>query len=472
MTSTTESDAERLYLDKMALYRHVGWTPHKGQLPIVTSPARFRVASAGRRFGKSDIGGHEVVPEVFTTFAMRSYLEDVGKRREFWIVGPEYSDAEKEFRVAYDTMRRLDLPFDRPGTYNDPHGGDMNVSLWGGRFLLSAKSAKYPGTLVGEGLSGVVMAEAAKIREVVWTRFLRPTLADYRGWATMMSTPEGRNWFYRAWQNGQDQSQAEWASWRLPSWLNPHVYPLGKDDPEIASLRRDMTSAAFAQEIGADFSEFVGRVFKEFDEEINVADLDYRPDWETFAAVDYGFTNPFVWLLIQVGPFGDVHVLREMYRTGLTIPEIAKDIRANNLAPDSLSAFYPDPAQPGDTRELSEYLKVAAKSGGGGELKDRLNLIRKALEIPEAQAKLPDGHPERIPKLRIDRSCVELIREFGAYRYPRVAGEAHSDKANPPEAPLKKDDHGPEALGRFFKGYFGATARTSTTVRRSRMTRR
>ena len=39
---------------------------------------------------------------------------------------------------------------------------------------------------------------------------------------------------------------------------------------------------------------------------------------------------------------------------------------------------------------------------------------------------------------------------MGDYRYP---DGVRSGVVN--ENPLKKDDHGPEALGRFFRGYYG-----------------
>lgn len=470
MTATVES----LALDKTACYREIGWRPHAGQLPVVRSSARNRVVSAGRRFGKSDLGGHELVPEALLTYGMRATLAEQMKRREFWIVGPEYSDAEKEFRVVYNELTRMEIPFDKPGTYNNPLSGDMHISLFNGAFQLHAKSAKYPDTLVGEGLSGVIMAEAAKLKERVWVKYVRPTLADYRGWALMTSTPEGKNWFYKAWQQGQDPANTNWASWRMPSWVNDHVYPLGIDDDEIAALRQDMSAESFNQEIAADFTEFVGRVFKEFDEEVHVKDLVYQPDWKTFAASDYGFTNPFVWLLLQVGPWGEVHVLDEFYMPGLTIPEAAEQLKARGLAPASLLKFFPDPALPGESKQLSSLLKVPAGSNTGGELRDRIEMIRRWLKVPRDKEHLPLDHPERIPKLFIDRKCENTIREMNDYRYPKSAEEAAAQGRNAPEQPLKKDDHTPEALGRFFRGHFGTPARASgagSRVRNSTMSR-
>ena len=101
----------------------------------------------------------------------------------------------------------------------------------------------------------------------------------------------------------------------------------------------DLTPEAFLQEIAADFTEFVGRVFREFDEETHVTDLEYHPGWQTVAAVDYGFTNPNVWLLIQIGPWGEVNVLDEIYKEGLDPTEFAYLIKERQLNPAGLHFF-------------------------------------------------------------------------------------------------------------------------------------
>lgn len=482
-------------LDVWDVYEALEYDPHPCQQCVLESPARNRVVAAGRRFGKSDLGGHELVPEALVTKTMAADLVEQGKRREFWIVGPEYSDSEKEFRVAYNNLKRLEVPFDRPGTYNDPLSGNMHISLWGGAFQIHGKSAKHPETLVGEGLSGVILSEAAKLKEIVWNKFLRPTLADFNGWSLMTSTPEGKNWFYERWKVGQDPKRPDWQSWRFPAWENPYVYRTptqGIDvkrlqevlannrrgqsaheivgslkleiDEEIIASVADLTESAFNQEMGADFTEFVGRVLKEFDEERHVFDLQFEPSWDTVAAVDYGFTNPSVWMLIQVGPWGQVHVLDELYERGLTPAEFAHEVKNRGLAPANLRTFFPDPAGPGDTRQMEQILRVRATGGTGGELKYRLDSIRKALRrVPELAA---DSNPDKKPQLKIDRKCTNTIREFLDYRYPKRNDEADATRNND-ENPMKKDDHTPEALGRFFKGYFG-TLDQQAAVTRSR----
>ena len=200
-----------------------------------------------------------------------------------------------------------------------------------------------------------------------------------------------------------------------------------------------------------------------------MGDLKFDPEWTTVAAVDYGFTNPNVWLLIQIDPFGQrINVLDEIYESGLGPSEFADEIKRRGLAPDGLRAFYPDPASPGDTRTLEQKLKVKGMGGTGGEIKWRIEAIRQALRPMHPH--LPVEHPESRPRLMFDRKCVHTIRDFNDYRYPDRRDE--QDK-NAPELPMKKDDHGPEALGRFFAGYFAKAtaargrARISTATMRS-----
>jgi Terminase large subunit, T4likevirus-type, N-terminal len=471
-------------LRKSALFDRVGHVPHAGQRKIYRSKARNRVCSCGRRFGKSVVGGMELVCECYKTVPLLRRLEESGKRREFWIVGPEYTDSEKEFRVLWDTLKARGVPFDRPGSYYSAHDSDMQLSCFGGRFLVIGKSAKHPERLVGEGLNGVIMAEAAKQRETTWTKFIRPMLSDYKGWALFSSTPEGKNWFYHLWMRGQSAVDDEWESWRMPSWRNPNVYPLptspaalrkarelmrsgavlqdlmvmGGVDPEVVSLMADLSEETFNQEIAAQFTEFVGRVFKEWDDELHVKDLKYNPAWRTYAAVDYGFTNPFVYLLIQVDPFDNIYIMDEFYQAGLTIDEAATEVLERGLVPSSMITFYPDPSSPGDTRVLENAFKVRSSGGTGGELNVRLRYIRSALRRRADYVGTAVGAAEPLPRLLVNRKCVDTIREMNDYRYPKTAAEAKERGRELSEKPMKKDDHAPEALGRFFAGHFGRPA--------------
>lgn len=469
--------------------------PHEGQLTVMEDPARLKIASCGRRFGKSNLGGHEFIPWAILAQREASALKARGQRREFWIVGPEYADSEKEFRVFYDKASKLGMPFDRPGTYYSVQTGDMSVSLWDGAFILKAKSESRPTSLVGEALSGVIMAEAAKMKESTWMQYIMPSLADFKGWALFTTTPEGKNWFYRMYLSALQEENHGWAGFRMPSWKNPHVFrqpTVDADvkrlvqlmaehpeytsfeiirsenltvDEEVAQMANDLTLPMFQQEVAADFTDFVGKVFKEFDEETHSRLLPYNAAWETVAAVDYGYRNPNVWLLIQIGPWGEINIIDELYQENLAPDEFANEILRRGLCPDTLSDFYPDPASPGDTKTLENIFRRAGKRAKarphtGGDLVDRLNLIRLALKDRITDSELNTSqwrsHPpkpdKRRPRLMISTRCPHTLYELGEYRYPDKRDEQTETSTKRFELPMKKDDHTPEALGRFLAG--------------------
>lgn len=500
-------------LNPWAIYEHplVNWDPHPSQELLIESNARHKVWCAGRRTGKSDLGGHILLPEAIYTRSVADEWRKRGKSRIFWIVSDEYQTAEKEFRVIWHLCNLLELPLDKPGSYYDAVGGNMHISLWNGAFQVHAQSAKYPEHLVGEALCGVIMAEAAKAKPSIWHRFIRPMLNDYVGWSLHTSTPLGHNHFYDKFQMGQDKFNPEWASWRVPSWHNPYVYTdTGREiaagkrpdisvydippeeftkDYDVKMLVRHLESAPglsafevaeahnlqihsevlqlfeelplelFNQEVGADFTEFSGQVFKDFDENYHVGDLRYNPNWETYAATDYGFTNPSVWLLIQVGPWQEINVLAEVHEPGLTADRFAEEIKRRGLNPPELQVFFPDPADPMSTRTLQDKLRIRPAAKTGGELNIRLNLIRQALRkgrIDRVATGLNEENNDIWrPQLMIDRrGCPRMREEMLAYRYPerKEGAETSRDRF---EKPMDKDDHAPEALGRFMVGYFG-----------------
>lgn len=463
---------------KDEVWESLGYQPHRAQRRFHVAEQRNRVNLCGRRAGKSVANGYEVVPMAIEAHFNRYLLEELGIRHEVWAVGPNYTDSEKEFRVAWNALKRLQIPFDSPGSYYSK--GDMSISLWGGRFLFQAKSGAHPESLVGEGLHHVLMCEAAKLKSSVWHRFIRPMLIDFQGTSSWGTTPEGKNWFYDdIWMAGVKGEDSEWWGQRVPSWTNTKIFKqvtsrdgvrrlkelveagytdkwdlyrrLNREvDREVISMCVDMTSPAFGQEVECNFTDKVGRVFKYWEEDLHVRPLRMHPDWPLYIATDYGYTAPNVALFIQVGPFNEIRVLAEYYRTHRTDEEFALDVVTDpRLRPlvQVASGLYPDPEDPGATRVLSDTWQVPTFGGTGGRLKLRIDAINSSLKPRNAH--LPWGHPERTPQLLVDNSCHELRREMDLWSWP----EKQKISGRGPEQPEDKDNHAPEALGRFFAGH-------------------
>jgi hypothetical protein len=410
-------------------------------------------------------GAYEVYPNAFCVSAV------TGNPQLGWIVGPQYSDADKEFGLVYDALRRAGVDRDSIKFQRNVDSGSLHIKTnWG--FELLGKSAAHPESLVGDGLDFALMVEAGRHKRRTWAQFIRPTLSDKRGWAIFTGVPEGKSensLLYSLYQRGLTPSaQARgWRSWTMPSWTNTLVFPGGRQDPEILDAEDDLTTDEFMRQYGAEFSEKTGVVMQEWDDETHLGDFSFNPAWPLYLAVDYGFTNPFVALFIQVGPFGEIRVVWERRWTHRDTVEVADDIMAS--VPGLVRAcerLYPDPAEPDDTRTLERMLRIPAYTSTGGELKNRLALIRSALK--PVNQHLPVGHPERYPRLMVDRSCTSLAWEMReGYKWPeKKKDQVRSDS----EQPMDKDNHGVEALGRFFRGhYYAPYAEGGTFVTQARV---
>lgn len=414
-------------ISKGKLFQQLEYTPHsQGQAEIHTSTARFKVPCCGRRYGKSQAAGHEMT---YWSFMPDSY---------FWIVGPTYALGEKEFRVVWNDYKKLGL-LDRCDSQYNAKSGSMRIfTPWNTEIKVT--SAERPKSLLGEGLRGVIMSEAAEHDPQTWHEFIRPALSDFHGWAMFPSTPEGFNWYYELWRRGQDSEYPEWKSWSFPSWENKARYPNGRDDPEFEEAERTTSEMWFRQEYGAEFTTFQGRIYDEFDERIHVVELEYNKEWKNYWAFDFGFSNPFVCLDIMVDPSDNVYVWREYYTRYKSTMEHGRILR-ERINPDGfhVDSMFGDPAGADEIATLALILGAVWGRKVGWKL---------GVEAVKRQLKV-DSVTNR-PKLFIDRSCRNLIREMNMLRMKETT---QFDK-NPKEMQHDYDDHAADALRYFHNEYF------------------
>ena len=170
-----------------------------------------------------------------------------------WLVGPTYDVVEKIFRVCYWAFMKHCPELIRKASYSR---AGMELRLANGS-VIKAKSADNPDSLIGEGLDWLIIDEAARIKRNVWESALRPSLADKKGWGVFISTPRGMDWFRNLHSLGQDPTQKEFASWRMPSMTNPHLPP-----EEFALMKEHMPDRLFRQEVLAEFIDDAGGVFR------------------------------------------------------------------------------------------------------------------------------------------------------------------------------------------------------------------
>jgi hypothetical protein len=218
--------------------------PHRAQAKILREMRRFNVVSCGRRFGKTVLGEHRLIPRALDGFPTGWFAPSYKYLSEVWrdfkrILDPVIAESNKtDWRIGLIT------------------GG--SIEFWSLQDLDAGRSRKY---------KHVVIDEAAKVKglETAWTQAIRPTLADYRGSADFYSTPKGKDYFWQLFQKGVDPLKPDWACWTMPTSANPFIHP-----EEVLDLKASLPERVFLQEIMAAFHDDGGGVFRKVAEAVDV----------------------------------------------------------------------------------------------------------------------------------------------------------------------------------------------------------
>jgi predicted phage terminase large subunit-like protein len=238
---------------------------HPAQIEIAQSDSRYKVVSAGRRFGKG----------VLCVSAALRYASRGGKCR--WIAPSYSSDSfQSGWRLAAHLTKQI------PGVITHLQKREFNFGAIGGGWL-QFRTAEEPDSLRGEGIDFVGFDEAAHIKnlEEMWEQCVRPSLMDRRGDAWFISTPNGFNYFNNLFL--RSRNFADWASWQFPTNANPHIA-----ESEIAELRASLPALVARQEIDAEFVQLAGALFKRQ----NIQILDTAPVGVTWVrSWDLAFTE-------------------------------------------------------------------------------------------------------------------------------------------------------------------------------------
>ena len=196
------------------------------QQTVMEDQARFKVIAAGRRTGKSHLAAISLI--------LNALNEKQGK---VFYVAPTQGQARD---VMWSTI------FDIAGDIIEKsHVNNLEITLAGGNTIY-LKGADRPDTLRGVSLKHLVMDELAFMKPDVWESILRPALADRKGSAIFIGTPEGRNHFYDLFIGGREWP--DWSSFHFTSFDNPLV-----DKAEIEHARQTLPSFSFQQEFMASF---------------------------------------------------------------------------------------------------------------------------------------------------------------------------------------------------------------------------
>ena len=217
----------------------LNWSLLPWQIEVWQDKHRFKVIAAGRRCGKSNLAIKMLLAKAL----------EAPEGSAVVYVAPTLGQARQ---IAWDAL----LDQGRP-VIKQAHINNMDLTLVTGR-KIHIRSAENPDALRGLKLYFAVIDEAAFVKEDLFTKIIRPALADLKGEAVLISTPDGRNWFYDAFKTGESGKYKDWKSWHLTTKDNPTI-----DPEEIEAARQNLSSFHFKQEFEASFTNSGSGMFKE-----------------------------------------------------------------------------------------------------------------------------------------------------------------------------------------------------------------
>lgn len=246
---------------------------HAGQETVAQEARRFNSLACGRRFGKSTFGIDRCVTPDVLPYPVGWFSPTYKMLLEVW---------REAVRLLKPIASRISV-------------SDHRIeNIAGG--VLEFWSLDNPDVARGRKYRRIVVDEAAMVPALMdaWQYVLRPTLVDYSGDAFFLSTPKGRDGFWQMWQWGQDPLQPEWASWQMPSSVNPRIA-----QSELDAMRSTMPERVYRQEILAEFLTDGLSVFRGI-MDAATAPVQDRPqrDHTYVAGVDWALSTDFTVLTI------------------------------------------------------------------------------------------------------------------------------------------------------------------------------
>lgn len=206
---------------------------HSGQLKVLSEAKRFNVLDCGRRWGKSAL-------------AVNLLCDTASDGHPVAYFAPYYKLLEGTYKELYSVLNSITTKKHENQFIELVTGG--SIEFWSLENPLAGRSRKYKLAIIDEAAFNRNLWQS-------WTEAIRPTLTDLKGSAWFMSTPKGKNDFYKLWMRGQTGEQ-DWMSWQMPTLSNPHI-----DPEEIEAAKRDLPELAFKQEYLAEFNDNVANPF-------------------------------------------------------------------------------------------------------------------------------------------------------------------------------------------------------------------
>lgn len=207
--------------------------PHEAQQIVLNEAKRFNVLCCGRRWGKSNLAVNLLSEPAIDSYPVGYFT-------------PTYKLLDGTYQECINVLEPIIKRKNEHQFIELITGG--RIEFWSLENELAGRSRKYKRAIVDEGAF-------TKNLWKLWTESIRATLTDMKGDAFFLSTPKGKNDFFKLFMRGK-QGEANWQSWQMSTYTNPYI-----DPSEIDDAKTDLPEIAFRQEYMAEFSENIANPF-------------------------------------------------------------------------------------------------------------------------------------------------------------------------------------------------------------------
>lgn len=335
--------------------------PHPVQLELVKAVhlgIRFPVVPAGRRSGKT---------ERFKRFVAKEAMKNEGEK--YFIAAPTRDQVKK---IYWSDMKLMTFSSTHP---KKPSESDLIIFMPNGSEIHLIGLDK-PERIEGIPWTGGGIDEIADIKSHAWEAHILPALntvdprrPDYRAWCWLLGVPDGLNHYYDMARYAQAGNDPQWGYYH---WKSAEILP----DDVIESAKRQMSPQQYRQEFEASFETVDGRVYPDFDRDLNHTDMtvdlfDKRSRKQTAIHIGMDFNVNKMSAVVHVIDDNEAHAVDEFMGLRDT-PAMIEAIKARY--PDRVIMVYPDASGgSADTRSAGETDISLLKDAGFMVIADDAN---------------------------------------------------------------------------------------------------
>lgn len=364
----------------------IPYTPRKQQAFVHQELDKYRYAvlCCHRRWGKS---------VMLINHLIKSAMMNRNHNPRFAYLAPTYSQAKK---IAFDYLKHFAGKI--PGTkFNET---ELRADFPNGARIMLL-SSENPQSIRGIYLDGIVIDEAAQVKQEVIDEVVTPALSDRKGFMYIVGTPKGMaNLFYDYYQKAQ--AEENWFLYVAKASDTGLV-----DKEELEAALKVMGQAKYNQEFECSFignlhGSIYGEILTKLEDKKQIARIPYDPSYSVSTAWDIGFNDASAIIFYQIVGTA-IHIIDYYENRNEAFPHYAKILKEKDY-------IYDNHLAPHDI-EVTEFSTGRTRRETAYQLGIKFRVVPKiALEDGIHSAKM------LLPRCYIDvDNCTKLINSLRHY---------------------------------------------------------